>query len=344
MLLRLLVIYFFIFAVTYAGVMWFRRWSLKRRLLDIPNERSSHQKPTPRGGGIVVSLICLISFFIYTLLDENQTIWAYFGGAVIVSGISWLDDLKTVSPGWRFLCHSIAAMLVIFEVSSFGGGNFSLEQDWGGNFAGSILGFFWIVWMVNAYNFMDGIDGIAGIQALTAGIGWSVIGFWNGLDSIGFYGGVLAVTAVGFLLHNWSPARVFPGDVGSAFWGFTFAVMPFLIKGESDSGFGINFLLVAVVLVWFFLFDSLLTLSLRLWRGEKVWEAHRSHIYQKLVQVGLSHSEVSLLYGFLSLLLMAVLFLLAGFFPDHQVYVILFALPESLLLLGILWKKSRSNK
>ena len=140
---------------------------------------------------------------------------------------------------------------------------------------------------------MDGIDGISGVQAVTAGIGWLLIGYLVGFPNVYFYGGVLAFSSLGFLFHNWPPAKIFLGDVGSAFLGFSFAAMPFLGRKRAF-GQGGAVTVFAVLLVWFFVFDTLLTFFSRLMKRQKVWEPHREHLYQKLIISGLSHQRVSL--------------------------------------------------
>jgi UDP-N-acetylmuramyl pentapeptide phosphotransferase/UDP-N-acetylglucosamine-1-phosphate transferase len=159
--------------------------------------------------------------------------------------------------------------------------------------------------MTNAYNFMDGIDGIAGMQAVTAGIGWLAIGNLLGMSSTGFYGGVIAFSSLGFLIHNWQPAKIFMGDVGSAFLGYSFAVLPFLSIQEWNENV-INKLylpIITVLLVWLFVFDTIFTFMRRIFNGEKVWEAHRGHIYQRLVIEGFSHRSTTILYGLFSALI-----------------------------------------
>lgn len=294
------------FLLTYIGVEIFRRWSLRRELFDIPNERSSHVEPTPRGGGLIIDVVCLALFLIYCLIFQTNDYWSYFAGAIIVVLVSWLDDLYTVSSIWRFLCHSLAAILVVWGLGfwetvyiPFAGTIFFGQ-------IGQVITFFWIVWMINAYNFMDGIDGIAGTQALTAGIGWLVIGGLYGIDNTAFYGGVVAFSSLGFLIHNWQPAKIFMGDVGSAFLGYTFAVLPLIALKETGKE---QFFLpvIAVTLVLLFVFDSLITLFKRLLRREKVWQAHREHIYQNLVISGFSHSFVTIIYAVVSIIILILL-------------------------------------
>lgn len=284
----------------------FRRWSLQRKIFDIPNERSSHTKPTPRGGGLIICIVCLSIFLTYCFLFQINFFWAYFAGATIVALISWLDDLYSISSVWRFLCHSLAAILVVWSLGFWD----SVYIPFAGTFQfgqiGQVITFFWIVWMINAYNFMDGIDGIAGAQALTAGIGWLIIGILLGIEHTSFYGGVIAFSSLGFLIHNWQPAKIFMGDIGSAFLGYSFAVLPLLALKETDKE---QFLLpvIAVTLVLLFVFDSLITLFKRIFKREKIWQAHREHIYQRLIISGFSHRFVTGIYAGLSIITLILL-------------------------------------
>ena len=299
--------YILTFLLTYFGVERFRHWSLRRKLFDVPNERSSHTEPTPRGGGLVIFFVCLAFFLAYCLIFEIEGVWAYFVGAGIIGFISWLDDLYEISFVWRFLVHSLAAFLVIWS--------FGFWETVYVPFAGEILlgkygiwlTFFWIVWLINAYNFMDGIDGIAGAQAVTAGIGWLFAGILLNINSAAFYGIIIALSSLAFLLHNWQPAKIFMGDVGSAFLGYTFAVMPLLAVREVPPNDKSLLPLVAVVLVAAFVFDSVWTFFKRIFRREKVWQAHREHIYQKLVIAGFSHQRVTIMYFVISAIIATVL-------------------------------------
>ncbi len=151
---------------------------------------------------------------------------------------------------------------------------------------GTTVSVLWIVAVVNFYNFMDGIDGLAGLQALITGAGIAVAGF----DPFASYlGTALAGAAAGFLVFNWSPASIFLGDAGSGVLGFTLAALPFLAPRESRAGI----LSLVALSLWFFLADATFTLLKRIARGARLHEAHREHLYQRLVISGLSHSRVS---------------------------------------------------
>ena len=299
-------IFVFVFFASLAGVEIFRRWSLRRNLLDIPNERSSHIRPTPRGGGLIIVLASLIVYAFYTTFISQNFSWSYFCGSILIAFVSWLDDLFSVSVVFRILVHSIAAILVIYSLGYFQTFQIAYIERANLGTYGVILTFLWIVWLTNAFNFMDGIDGIAATQAITSGLGWLIIGKILDLDATSFYGGVIAFASLGFLIHNWYPAKIFMGDVGSAFLGYTFAVFPLLAIKENPH-FAASLPLVSILLVWLFVFDTFVTFFRRVIKREKVWKAHRTHIYQRLVIAGHTHVNVTILYGAVSLATILIL-------------------------------------
>lgn len=295
-----LIIFAVVFCLAYVGVRSFRKWGLKSALLDIPNERSSHKEPIPHGAGLVIVLICLASYIPISIFVSDSFSWGYFTGAVLIALVSFLDDIHPIPIIWRLLVHGVAAILLIVDVDTWHGismlGNISL-----GNF-GYVLTFIWIVWMVNSYNFMDGIDGLAGLQAVIAGLGWLVLGSVLDMPAIFLFSGIISAASLGFLFHNWNPAKIFMGDVGSAFFGYTFAALPLLARTMAAKSWDL-LPIAAVLFVWFFLFDSVVTLVHRAIRGEKIWIAHREHLFQKLVLSGYSHRRVTVIYGILASLL-----------------------------------------
>ncbi len=295
------IIFAIAFIVTYFGVEWFRRWTLNKGFLDHPNERSSHDTPTPRGGGLVIAAVVLISYASGSQFLDYSVSIGYITGAFLIVAISWLDDIYSLSFGWRLLVHLLAAAAVIIDVGTFDHALIPLVETpiYLGN-VGIAISILWIVYLVNAYNFMDGIDGIAGVQAVAAGLGWLIVGLLIGLPAAVIIGGVIIFASVGFLFHNWQPARIFMGDAGSAFLGFTFGSMPFMFRQHEVANS--NLLpFIALLFVWPFVFDSAFTLFRRMLRGERVWTAHRQHLYQYMVISGRSHKWVSTLYGIIAL-------------------------------------------
>lgn len=294
------------FLLTFLGVELFRRWSLEKEILDLPNERSSHTKPTPVGGGLVIVTVSLFLYAAFLFFNNYSIPWSYIAGAVLVTLISWLDDLFSVPVVVRFLCHALAALIVIRAYENFSSVYLPFAGEINFYFFTPVILFFWIVWMINAYNFMDGIDGIAAVQAITGGIGWIFIAYQFGLEITGVFAGILAASGIGFILLNWQPAKIFMGDVGSAFLGYTFAVMPLMAATESPPKSSM-FFIIAVLLLWLFVFDTLITVVKRILQKRKIWQPHREHLYQQIIRRGYSHQFAAMLYGVCSLAVVSLL-------------------------------------
>ena len=314
-----LVIFIVMLVASYIGVGYYLRWSEKNEVFAIPNERSSHTEPMPHGGGIVIVMICLIAYVGISLYVPGTFSWGYFCGALMIASVSFIDDVHSIAFPWRLLVHSIAALLLILDVDTWHGismlGHISLG-NWG-----YVLTFIWIVWMVNSYNFMDGIDGLAGLQAVIAGLGWLVLGYILQMHGIFLFSGVIAVSSLGFLIHNWNPAKIFMGDVGSAFIGFTFAALPLIARVKASKNPDL-LPIAAVLFVWFFLFDSVVTILRRAVRGEKIWQAHREHLFQRLTLSGLSHRRVTIFYGILASVLSIFILLSVEFRQDIEIAIL----------------------
>ena len=326
--------YIIIFVLTallsYYAVSKLRRWGDKKGMMDIPNERSSHTRPVVLGGGLPIVCISLGGWLLFGLLFRPfplSAILAYACGAALIALVGWFDDLHPLPSAIRFAVHGGASLLLIYAfgypevigMPFFGGVRFG--------WIGLPLALFWLVGLTNAYNFMDGIDGIAGGQGVVAGLGWFVLGWQSGQQLTAFIGLLLAAGCFGFLGHNWAPARIFMGDVLSTFLGFTFAATA-VIASRDDP----RLLAAGALLMWPFVFDTLFTLVNRIRRGEKLALAHRSHLYQRMVIAGCSHSLVSLLYiGYAAAGAALALLWLKGFFAgEWLVYILLGALCFSL--------------
>jgi UDP-N-acetylmuramyl pentapeptide phosphotransferase/UDP-N-acetylglucosamine-1-phosphate transferase len=273
---------------------------IKQNRYAMPNERSLHSEPVPYGGGLLIAIICIVAYLPISYFVLNTFSWGYFTGALLITLISYIDDVYRLGTPVRLAVHSVAAILVIVDLGTWHGITMlgGLQM---GNWA-YVLTFIWIVWMVNAYNFMDGIDGLAGLQSVIAGVGWLSLGYLLDMPALYLFAGAIAASSLGFLIHNWPPAQIFMGDVGSAFLGFTFAVLPLLARHMADKAWDL-LPIAAVLFVWFFLFDSATTRLRLLLRGANVVAAHREHLFQRLVTSGLSHRQVTIVYGILAVLL-----------------------------------------
>lgn len=272
-------------------------YAVKQGLVDIPNARSSHDVPTPRGGGMGLLLAIGVGVLIAAFWALSLPNWSLWVGGLIIAVVGYIDDRQTLPVSIRLTIQVLVAGGIYWITGGFQ--NFPLPPPANGNLAWLAIPFnvIWVIGVINIFNFLDGIDGYAGTQALIAGAGLALISHGTSLFVPAL---IIAVAALGFLVFNWHPARIFMGDMGSATLGFLFACLPFYAGGETGS-----FILVVILLLWFFLADGAFTLIRRAIKGEKVWEAHRSHLYQRLVISGLSHSRVVVIIMSAEIILLA---------------------------------------
>jgi len=323
------------------GIELFRRNSLRRGWIDRPNERSSHTQPTPRGAGLVIVIVSLFAYIAVSFTVPGFFSWGYFFGAVLIALISWADDLYSIPFIIRLLTHFAAAVAVVINLGHFESFGISQNSSIQMPMVGVIATVIWIVWVINAYNFMDGIDGIAGIQALIAAAAWAAVS----VSTTGTFAFMcaLAGAVLGFLLHNWQPARVFMGDVGSAFLGFTFASIPLTFAREVNAAI-VTLPIAAVVFLWPFMLDTVFTLLGRAINGERVWLAHRKHLYQRLVVAGFSHAFVSSLYGAFAVFSSIVGFMIIFVGGNAALYSLVSVFATSILFVLVIWFKTANKK
>jgi len=292
-----LLIFILLTILSYLFVYLIRRYAEHRQIIDHPNERSSHSMPTPRGGGLAIVLIVL-GAGIWSAQEAGWTrSLVYLISGAVIAWLGWRDDVHSLSPRVRFAVQGLVAAISIYGLGYFKVVTIPLFGELHLGVVGVIITFLWIVGLTNAYNFMDGIDGIAGGVALAGALGWMMLSanmhnnfvFWISL--------AIAASSLGFLGHNWSPAKIFMGDVASTFLGYTFAVLPLLSADQGGDA-----LLLGTLLMWTFIMDAGVTFIRRALKREKLFAAHRNHLYQRLVIGGYKHSTVSLLYILLTLL------------------------------------------
>lgn len=260
-------------------------------LVDQANERSLHTGSKPRSGGLgmLVAIGCgwvLAALTGYTF----EHLAALCLAGLAVAGISLLDDFRDVPQVPRFAVHLLAAATPIvagFALRDLVLPGFSLPL---GAIAGAILTVLFVVWFINLYNFMDGMDGFAGGMTLFGFGFFAVLGVIQDAAGFALASAVVAASAAGFLVFNFPPAKVFMGDAGAATLGFLAA--GFILWADSA---GIAPLWIGVMIFAPFFLDATVTLFRRAWRGERIWEAHRTHYYQRLVQAGWSHRRAVLL-------------------------------------------------
>ncbi|WP_335945643.1 glycosyltransferase family 4 protein [Pseudomonas sp. G166] len=253
-----------------------RRYALARSIIDIPNARSSHTIPTPRGGGVAIVLSFLLALPALAVdgLLAWPIMWAMLGAGAGIAVLGFLDDHGHIAARWRLLGHFAASVWALYwlgglpAITLFG---FRLDLAWLGN----ILAVLYLVWMLNLYNFMDGIDGIASVEAICACLGACLLYWLGGFESLIVAPLLLAMAVAGFLYWNFPPARIFMGDAGSGFLGIILGLLSLQAAWISP-----ELLWVWLILLGAFIVDATVTLIRRLLRGDKVYEAHRSHAYQ----------------------------------------------------------------
>lgn len=280
-------------------------FAAKHRLIDVPNERSSHDRPVPRGGGIAVVLTFVAGLAVAVsagLADARPLAVVVIGGG-LVAATGLADDWRGVAAGWRLLWHGVAAVWTLYWVGGIPGELLPGVPA----VVVNALGVLCTVWLINLYNFMDGIDGIAGIETLTVCLGGIVLYMSSNSDGTAWiYPAMLAASVAGFLFWNYPPARVFLGDCGSGFLGFMIALFCIRAAHLAPSLFW-----AWIVLLGAFIVDSGVTLGRRMWHRERLSEAHRRHAYQVAARK-LGHAPVSLAVGTINLVwLLPVAFLVA---------------------------------
>jgi Fuc2NAc and GlcNAc transferase len=303
-----------IFALCFASAIlltWLiRAHALRKSILDIPNDRSSHTIPTPRGGGLAI----VISFFLglialaYYQNLPHPLLYALLCGGSLIAAIGYIDDRFAISAIIRFEVHILAAIVAFYYIGDFN----IVVHGWPLGLWALPLAVLGTVWFTNLYNFMDGIDGLASLQGIFVSLAVAGALAYQGDMAIASVCILLATAIAGFLCWNWPPARIFMGDVCSGTLGFMFAVLLLFTVQTQSLSLAFWFTIMAA-----FICDATFTLLRRMIQGEKWYSAHRSHAYQRLVQRGYSHKQVSigiLLFNLCVLLPLAYLALWKPFF------------------------------
>lgn len=282
-----------VFVVSAVGTGAVRRYALERSLLDVPNSRSSHSVPTPRGGGVAIVAALLAGVLVVGLTGQMdpRLLTALVGGGLVVAAVGFLDDHRSVPPVWRLGAHFLAATWAVVWLGGLPPAVLGLRADLA--ILGSMLAVVATVWLLNLYNFMDGIDGIASVEAITVSACAAMLYMLDDATASEIAPPLLlAVAVLGFLIWNFPRAKVFMGDAGSGFIGFVLAVLA--IRSASIAP---RYLWCWVILLGSFVVDATVTLVVRALQGKRVYEAHRSHAYQHAAARAGWHAPVTLAWG-----------------------------------------------
>lgn len=294
------------FAATGAVYAGLRRF----QVLDRPNDRSNHSVPTPRGGGLG---------FVFALLGFLLVIhapWQLLVGFALLTAVSFADDLRGLPPRLRFAAQLVAVALLLSSMPPLG-----LLPQW---LELPVIALAWL-WFINLFNFMDGSDGLAASEAIAIGAGVLLIAL--PLDEaypLLHFGQLVTATVLGFAPWNWHRAKLFMGDVGSIPLGFLLGYLLLLLAGQ-------GFAAAALILPAYFVTDASITLAGRLWRRERVFEAHSQHAYQQAIRGGIPHDAVARDVIALNLLLV-ILALLSTFSGPHPLPSVVVAYLAALAL------------
>ena len=316
---------------TAAGTEMVRRLAVRHGVRDIPNERSSHTVPTPRGGGFAMVVIVTLGWLVMALLGMLPWSWASLlaGGGALTALVGGIDDLRSLSARTRLLAHLAAggAAAALFATT---GGSIHLTPSISlPALLTPLFVLLYTVWSINLFNFMDGIDGIAGGQSASVCAAAALLSFLAGDAALASAFALLAGASLGFLTRNWHPARIFMGDVGSGFMGFALAATSLFAERSGALSVALFSLLSGSFIV-----DATYTLIRRLAAGEAVYQAHRDHAYQHATQRGWSHAAVAASCIALNLLWLAPLTFWGMRHPE-QTPLLLVAAYAPLLLLAV---------
>ena len=315
-------------------------------IIDVPNVRSSHNIPTSKSGGIAIVLtfmagIIVICFFSDTITVNKQFFIGFLFSSLMLASVSLYNDKYNLHFYVRLLFQTVAAItvmvcgLIITEISLPWVGTIKL------GITGPVLTFLWIVGMTNAYNFMDGINGLAGGTALITSLVFSMLCFMEGSTLIYLVCYGLISGSLGFLFFNFPKGRLFMGDVGSIFIGFTFANLSIVASLYDQSH---TSLFVIPLLLFHFIWDTVFTFIRRGISGENVFMSHRTHLYQLFNQLGYSHKTVSNTHYIMSLFQSAGAWILLKIPGADRLFVFVpFILIQTVYTLFIVRRAKRLN-
>ncbi len=291
-------------------------YALKHGVIDTPNDRSSHSKPTPCGGGVAIAVsfsLALVYLFVTETIEKNIFFSLFLGG--VIAGLGYWDDRKSLPASWRLLVHVLVSLLSLSILQVW---DFVFPWNfWLPGWFNLLFLTFMAVWLLNLYNFMDGIDGIASIETLsvTGILGLLLLTTHPELALLLF---VLFAAVFGFFGLNYPPAKLFMGDAGSSYLGFVLAL--FIVVSAPKISIWFWLIMLGVFIV-----DATYTLIVRIVTGQKWYQAHRSHSYQIVSRIYNSHQKVTLGVLFINLFWLFPLALISLLMPDCGLFIMFFA-------------------
>lgn len=316
--------------LAWLAVAWVIRRSSALGLLDRPDHRSSHTAVTPTGGGIAIVAVGTLAGCVALAGGAWKPGWLALPLALVIAAFSLWDDLRPLGAGTRLAVQSvaIAGLLAALSAGVPSSLPFGSILGGGGAFAVVLLGG---LWWINLFNFMDGIDGLAASEALFLLLAAAALasGTGAGGDPVTYWMLCVAAAAAGFLVHNRAPARIFMGDVGSTY--LAFMIFAFALSTVLDGRLSVP---VWLVLAALFVTDATVTLVVRMFRGERPHQAHRSHAYQRLARRWTRHDRVVLVALLVNVAWLAPLATLAAHRPSIAWAIVVLAYAPLVFVIG----------
>lgn len=266
-----------------------RRRALRMNFLDVPNQRSSHVLPTARGGGLAFVLCFLLSLLLLGWGDRLpfSLLSAFSVISVGIAGIGWLDDRHHVVAWQRLMVHLLVVAVAIFCLDAYG-------WQWGMLSVGitTILSVLYVMSLINVFNFLDGIDGYVVMEAIFVAGSLAGMSFQDGFSTLPLMLSGLGVMVLGFGVWNFPRAKIFMGDVGSGFLGGVIGIFTLALSIQQPL-----YVVLGLMLMAGFIVDASMTLAVRAYHRERIWEAHCQHAYQHAAKHMQSHVPVTLGMG-----------------------------------------------
>lgn len=311
MLIELIILSFALsFLITWLVV----KFSSRLRMINLPNERSLHSVPTPRGGGVAIVITWYIGITIlyFNGFIEKNLFFSLLSG-IVLAVIGLLDDIIEIKPSIRLVVQFITAILAFYFLGALRPLiipaieiNYPLFI-----YPFAIVG---VVWFINLFNFMDGVDGFASIEAIII----------SGVLFV-FSGDILLLVLIaaisGFLYWNLPRAKIFMGDVGSTQLGFILVILGIYYHNSMDFSI-LNWIMLSSV----FWFDATLTIFRRIRNGERISTAHKKHAYQRLVQSGFTHLRLDLYLVLTNILIITLVVLYRECAKEFRIPIYLFSI------------------
>lgn len=323
------------FILTFAVIQFYRKFALYFGIIDMPNERSMHKQPMPRGAGICFYIGFTATLAVLFFMGELSLSFTYpiFLGGSVVMLLGYWDDLQSLPALVRLFVQMLASIFIVALLTN--GFSQDVEISFLPNWPWltSLFCIFYVAWFVNLYNFMDGSDGLATLVGIVGSAIISATSYYLNNYDLAIIYSALSFSLLAFLTMNWHPALVFMGDSGAYFLGYTFGAFALLSKLVYDTS-----LYVHLIVFGMFVVDATWTLLVRGFRGQRVFSPHKLHAFQKLIALGWTHPQVAALYTSVMIVWLLPMVILTVLYSDYSFLFLVIAYVP--IYVFVLWMKA----